>query len=136
MRVTRACICGSDLHPYHGLVPDTRVGSTFGHEFCGVIEEVGSSAQNVKRGDHLLLPFNVFCLFCGSCYFRKKKLCSNRHNTNAQSTATGAIYGYSRTAGGNGGGQSESVRVPMADVGPTVIPAALDVDDAVLLSDA
>src|SRR5690606_22160670 len=43
VRVTRSCICGSDLHLYHGMVPDTRVGSTFGHEFCGVVEEVGSA---------------------------------------------------------------------------------------------
>jgi threonine dehydrogenase-like Zn-dependent dehydrogenase len=41
VRVTRSCICGSDLHLYHGLVPDTRVGTTFGHEFTGVVEEVG-----------------------------------------------------------------------------------------------
>ena len=48
----------------------------------------------------------------------------------------GAIYGYSHTAGGYDGGQAEYVRVPMADVGPTVIPADLDLDDAVLLTDA
>ena len=45
VRVSRACICGSDLHLYHGLVPDTRVGMTFGHEFIGVVEEVGSSVD-------------------------------------------------------------------------------------------
>src|SRR5690606_24299033 len=39
VRVTRSCICGSDLHLFHGLVPDTRVGSTFGHEFTGIVEE-------------------------------------------------------------------------------------------------
>ncbi|HSH44259.1 MAG TPA: alcohol dehydrogenase catalytic domain-containing protein, partial [Longimicrobiales bacterium] len=42
LRVTRAAICGSDLHLYRGLVPDTRVGHTFGHEFTGVVEETGS----------------------------------------------------------------------------------------------
>jgi S-(hydroxymethyl)glutathione dehydrogenase/alcohol dehydrogenase len=41
VRVTRTCICGSDLHLYHGMVPDTRVGMTFGHEFTGVVEQVG-----------------------------------------------------------------------------------------------
>src|SRR6478752_6553308 len=45
VRVTRSCICGSDLHTYHGLVPDTRVGTTFGHEFIGVVEETGSSVS-------------------------------------------------------------------------------------------
>lgn len=48
VRVTRSCICGSDLHLYHGLVPDTRVGMTFGHEFIGIVEEIGSSVQNLR----------------------------------------------------------------------------------------
>lgn len=56
VRVTRSCICGSDLHLYHGLVPDTRVGTTFGHEFCGIVEEVGSSVDNLSVGDHVLVP--------------------------------------------------------------------------------
>jgi threonine dehydrogenase-like Zn-dependent dehydrogenase len=133
VRVTRSCICGSDLHLYHGLVPDTRVGMTFGHEFCGVIDEVGPSVQNVKKGDQVLVPFNIFC---GSCYFCKKELFSNCHNVNPEATAVGGIYGYSHTTGGYDGGQAEYVRVPMADVGPTVLPPDLDMDDAVLLTDA
>lgn len=132
VRVTRACICGSDLHLYHGLVPDTRIGSTFGHEFTGVVEEVGSAVQNLKVGDHVLVPFNIFC---GSCYFCQKELYGNCHNVNPNATAVGGIYGYSHTAGGYDGGQAERVRVPMADVGPTVIPADMDLDDAVLLTD-
>jgi threonine dehydrogenase-like Zn-dependent dehydrogenase len=133
VRVTRSCICGSDLHLYHGLVPDTRVGSTFGHEFTGIVEEVGSSVQNLKAGDHVLVPFNIFC---GSCYFCQKELYSNCHNVNPEATAVGGIYGYSHTTGGYDGGQAEYVRVPFADIGPTVIPSDLDVDDAVLLTDA
>src|SRR4051812_3180170 len=133
VRVTRSCICGSDLHLYHGLVPDTRVGSIFGHEFTGIVEEVGASVQNLKVGDHVLVPFNVFC---GSCYFCQKELYSNCHNTNPEATAVGGIYGYSHTTGGYDGGQAEFVRVPMADVGPTKIPPDLDLDDAVLLTDA
>lgn len=133
VRVTRSCICGSDLHLYHGLVPDTRVGTTFGHEFTGVVEEVGPSVQNLKVGDHVLVPFNIFC---GSCFFCQKELYGNCHNTNPEATAVGAIYGYSHTAGGYDGGQAEYVRVPMADVGPTIIPKDLHVEDAVLLTDA
>jgi threonine dehydrogenase-like Zn-dependent dehydrogenase len=133
VRVNRACICGSDLHLYHGLVPDTRIGTTFGHEFTGVVEEVGASVQNLKVGDQVLVPFNVFC---GSCYFCQRELYSNCHNVNPEASAVGGIYGYSHTTGGYDGGQAEYVRVPMADVGPTVIPADLDLDDAVLLTDA
>jgi threonine dehydrogenase-like Zn-dependent dehydrogenase len=132
VRVTRSCICGSDLHLYHGLVPDTRVGSTFGHEFTGIVEEVGPSVQNLKVGDRVLVPFNIFC---GSCFFCKKELFSNCHNVNPEATAVGGIYGYSHTTGGYAGGQAEYVRVPMADVGPTVLPPDLDLDDAVLLTD-
>jgi threonine dehydrogenase-like Zn-dependent dehydrogenase len=133
VRVSRACICGSDLHLYHGLVPDTRVGMTFGHEFTGVVEEVGPSVQNVKVGDHVLVPFNIFC---GSCFFCQRELYSNCHNTNPEATAVGAIYGYSHTTGGYDGGQAEFVRVPLADVNPTVIPKDIHVEDAVLLTDA
>ncbi|HEX4923148.1 MAG TPA: alcohol dehydrogenase catalytic domain-containing protein [Bdellovibrionales bacterium] len=66
VRVTRSCICGSDLHLYHGLVPDTRVGQTFGHEFVGIIEEVGPDVHTHKAGDRVLVTFNISC---GECYF-------------------------------------------------------------------
>ena len=133
VRVTRSCICGSDLHLYHGLVPDTRVGSIFGHEFTGIVEQVGPSVQNLVPGQHVLVPFNIFC---GSCFFCQRELYGNCDNPNPEATAVGGIYGYSHTAGGYDGGQAEYVRVPLADVGPTVIPDGMDVDDAVLLTDA
>ncbi|GAA4324725.1 zinc-dependent alcohol dehydrogenase [Flaviaesturariibacter amylovorans] len=132
VRVTRSCICGSDLHLYHGLVPDTRVGMTFGHEFTGVVEEVGPEVTNLKVGDQVLVPFNIAC---GSCPFCKQELFGNCHESNTQATAVGAIFGYSHTAGGYDGGQAEYVRVPYANVGPTVIPEGMDLDDAVLLTD-
>ena len=74
VRVTRAAICGSDLHLSHGLVPDTRVGMTFGHEFTGVVHQVGSSVQNVKVGDRVLVPFNISC---GSCFCCVRELFGN-----------------------------------------------------------
>ncbi|RYY38915.1 MAG: glutathione-dependent formaldehyde dehydrogenase [Chitinophagaceae bacterium] len=132
VRVTRSCICGSDLHLYHGLVPDTRVGMTFGHEFTGVVEEVGPEVTNIKVGDRVLVPFNIAC---GSCPFCKQELFGNCHESNTQATAVGGIFGYSHTAGGYDGGQAEYVRVPYANVGPTIIPEGMDLDDAVLLTD-
>lgn len=133
VRVTMAAICGSDLHLYHGMMPDTRVGMTFGHEFIGVVEEVGPSVQNLQRGDRVMVPFNVYC---GSCYFCVRGLYSNCHNVNPNATAVGGIYGYSHTCGGYDGGQAEFVRVPFADVGPAKIPDWMDEEDALLCTDA
>lgn len=133
VRVTRAAICGSDLHLYHGLVPDTRVGCTFGHEFTGVVEQVGSSVQNLQVGDRVLVPFNICC---GTCFFCARGLYGNCHNANPNATAAGGIYGYSHTTGGYDGGQAEFVRVPFADVGPTKIPDWMEEEDAVILTDA
>jgi S-(hydroxymethyl)glutathione dehydrogenase / alcohol dehydrogenase len=133
VRVTLAAICGSDLHLYHGMMPDTRIGHTFGHEFIGVVEQVGSSVQNVKPGDRVMVPFNIFC---GSCWFCARGLYSNCHNVNPNASAVGGIYGYSHTTGGYDGAQSQYVRVPFADVGPALIPEWMSDEDAVLLTDA
>jgi threonine dehydrogenase-like Zn-dependent dehydrogenase len=133
VRVELAAICGSDLHLYHGMMPDTRVGHTFGHEFIGTVEQVGGSVQNLAIGDRVMVPFNIYC---GSCFFCARGLFSNCHNVNANATATGGIYGYSHTCGGYDGGQAELVRVPFADVGPAVIPDDIEAEDALLLTDA
>lgn len=133
VRVVRAAICGSDLHLYHGMMPDTRIGHTFGHEFIGVVEQVGSSVQNLQVGDRVMVPFNVYC---GTCFFCARGLYSNCHNVNPNATAVGGIYGYSHTTGGYDGGQAQFVRVPFADVGPSIIPDWLEDEDALMMTDA
>jgi threonine dehydrogenase-like Zn-dependent dehydrogenase len=132
VRVTRSTICGSDLHLYHGLVPDTRVGDTFGHEFTGVIEQVGSSVQNWKQGDRVVVPFNISC---GTCFFCSRQLTACCENTNPSSNLAGGIYGYSHITGGYDGGQAEYVRVPYCDVGPLRIPDDMDEEEVLFLSD-
>jgi len=133
VRLSRAAICGSDLHLYHGLMPDTRVGFTFGHEFIGEVVETGPSVRTLKPGDRVMVPFNVCC---GSCYYCARELYANCRNVNLNATASGGIYGYSHTCGGYDGGQAEYVRVPFADVGPAIVPDWMDEEDAVLLTDA
>jgi len=133
VRVDKAAICGSDLHLFHGMMPDTRIGHTFGHEFIGTVERIGSAVENLQVGDRVMVPFNIYC---GSCFFCARGLYSNCHNVNPNATAVGGIYGYSHTTGGYDGGQAELVRVPFADVGPSKIPDWLDDDDALMLTDA
>jgi threonine dehydrogenase-like Zn-dependent dehydrogenase len=132
LRVTRTAICGSDLHLYHGLVPDTRVGHTFGHEFAGVVDQIGSSVETLARGDRVVVPFNIAC---GSCFFCTRGLTANCENSNACTDVTGGIFGYSHTTGGYDGGQAQFVRVPFADVGPMKIPDDMAWEDVLFLSD-
>ena len=131
VRVTTAGICGSDLHLYHGLVPDTRVGHTFGHECVGIVDEVGSDVTNVKPGDRVVVPFNISC---GRCFFCTRGIWSQCENANPYSDL-GGIYGYSHTSGGYDGAQAEYVRVPYANVGPRHVPDDVSDQQAVMLAD-
>ncbi len=132
LRVNRAAICGSDLHLYHGLVPDTRVGCTFGHEVSGVVEEAGPSVQNLQRGDRVVVPFNISC---GSCFFCSRGLTGCCENSNPNASIASGVLGYSHSTGGYDGGQAEYVRVPYADVGPMKIPDGMEDEDVLFLSD-
>ncbi len=132
LRVTRTAICGSDLHLYRGLVPDTRVGHTFGHEFTGIVEETGGEVRELRRGDRVVVPFNISC---GSCFYCRRDLYGMCENTNPNSEIASGVFGYSHSTGGYDGGQAEYVRVPFADVGPMKIPDEVDEEDALFLSD-
>jgi len=132
LRVTRTAICGSDLHLLHGLVPDTRVGCTFGHEFAGVVEEVGSEVRTLTVGDRIVVPFNIAC---GQCFFCQKGLTSCCENATAASDIVSGAFGYSHLTGGYEGGQSQYVRVPFADVGPMKIPDDMSEEEVLFLSD-
>jgi threonine dehydrogenase-like Zn-dependent dehydrogenase len=133
VRVTAAAICGSDLHLLHGLVPDTRVGSTFGHEIVGVVEELGPEATGLSVGDRVMLPFSIFC---GTCFYCQRGLTSSCENTNPATDAACGVYGYGHLTGGYDGGQAEYVRAPFIAVDAERIPDDVDDLDALPLTDA
>ncbi len=140
IRITRTAICGSDLHLYDGYIPTMESGDILGHEFMGVVEEVGSAVKKLKRGDRVVVPFTIAC---GSCTFCKKQLWSACDNTNPNARIAEAMYGYTGSAlfgyshiyGGYAGGQAQFVRVPFADVGPLKIESGLPDEKVLFLSD-
>lgn len=132
LRVTTTAICGSDLHLYRGLVADTRVGHTFGHEFVGVVEEVGAGVRTLSRGERVAVPFNISC---GRCFYCERELFGMCESTNPNSEVASGVFGYSHTTGGYDGGQAEYVRVPFADVGPMKVPDEMEDEDVLFLTD-
>ena len=140
IRVTSTAICGSDLHLYNGgfLQPRPMV---LGHEFMGIVEEVGRGVGNLKVGDRVVVPFPVAC---GTCFFCNHALPGHCENSNPDhygpeggmlTQKGGAMFGYSDLYGGIDGGQAEYVRVPFADFGPRIIPDSLTDDQALFLTD-
>ena len=140
IKVTRTAICGSDLHLFDGFIPTMEQGDIMGHEFMGIVEEVGPSVKNLNRGDRVVIPFTIAC---GSCLFCKKKIwaaCDNSNpNAHLMEAAYGysgsGLFGYSHMMGGYAGGQAQYVRVPFADVGPLKIESDLPDEKVLFLSD-
>jgi threonine dehydrogenase-like Zn-dependent dehydrogenase len=117
IRVTRACICGSDLWPYNDLEP-TENGRRMGHEAIGVVEAVGADVHTVKRGDVVVMPF---AYSDGTCMF-----CDDGLQT---SCVHGGFFGV---GGESGGAQAEALRIPHAD--GTLFALPVGRDDALMPS--
>ncbi|HEU5172642.1 MAG TPA: alcohol dehydrogenase catalytic domain-containing protein [Nitrososphaeraceae archaeon] len=134
LRITSTAICGSDLHLYHGTVPGMQPGQTLGHEFMGVIEEIGPEVHDVQVGDRVVIPFNINC---GRCWFCRNNMWSQCDRANPKTRDIGAAYGYTLLLGGYDGGQAEYVRIPFANAGASLkVPNNIKTDEQVLfLSD-
>ncbi len=110
IRITRACICGSDLWPYKKMAP-TPTGRRMGHEFIGLVEAVGAAVRTVKKGDLVVAPF---LWSDGTCVFCREGL------------HTSCLHGGGWGSPGVDGGQGEAVRVPQADGTLVALPVGRD----------
>ncbi|PZD96363.1 glutathione-dependent formaldehyde dehydrogenase [Paenibacillus sambharensis] len=133
VRVTSSAVCGSDLHLYHGMIPGLSKGYVIGHEPMGIVEETGPAVTKVKKGDRVVIPFNVAC---GQCFYCKHELESQCDNANPNGE-TGGYLGYSDMFGGYPGGQAQYLRVPFGNFAPFKVPEDCEAEDEklVFLSD-
>jgi threonine dehydrogenase-like Zn-dependent dehydrogenase len=123
VKVTLGAICGSDLHIYHGNVPISR-GSVLGHEFVGVVEDVGSEVKRFKPGDRVVSSFFTSCGHCAYCRKGWFNQCVDK-----------ATFGFGEHYGDLGGGQSEYVIVPLADHSMEPIPPGMTDEQAIFVGD-
>jgi len=116
IRVTRACVCGSDLWPYQKM-ERSDAGRVMGHEAIGVVEGVGAEVRTIKRGDFVIMPFAFSDGTCAFCHDGLQTSCIH-----------GGFFGTTEVAGA----QAEGVRIPLAD--GTLFPLRAHVDDALMPS--
>ncbi|MET0754554.1 MAG: zinc-dependent alcohol dehydrogenase [Pseudoxanthomonas sp.] len=141
LKVTATAICGSDLHLYRGKMPELHDGDILGHEFMGIVEEVGPDVKAVRKGDRVVIPFVIACGECFHCRLAEFSACETTNTGKGAAMnqkgirPPAALFGYTHMYGGVPGGQAEYVRVPQANVGPLVVPDALSDEQVLFLSD-
>ena len=122
VRVTLGSICSSDLHIKHGSVPRAVPGITVGHEMVGIVEELGSDVKGVSVGDRVTVNVETFC---GECFY-----CKHGYVNNCTSPHGGWALGCRID-----GGQTEYVRVPLAEQGLNRIPDSVSDEQALFVGD-
>ncbi|KPC79123.1 alcohol dehydrogenase catalytic domain-containing protein [Streptomyces sp. NRRL S-4] len=133
VRITSSGICGSDLHLYEVLGPYLEPGDILGHEPMGIVEETGPEVTAVRRGDRVVVPFNVSC---GACFMCDQGLQSQCETTQVRKYGSGAaLFGYTKLYGQVPGGQAEFLRVPFGNTLPVKVPEGPPDDRFVYLSD-
>lgn len=124
LKVTLSAICGTDLHSYHGFAPPLVPGTTMGHEFVGVVEEAGREVKRFRPGDRVVSCHYSFCGHCALCRKGWYVQCPECH-----------VFGGGDLLGGLGGGQSEYVVVPNADLLLEAIPPQVSDEQALFVGD-
>lgn len=123
VKVTLGAVCGSDLHILHGHTP-MNVGAVLGHEFVGVVEEVGSEVKRFKPGDRVVASFYTSCGHCALCRKGWFNQCEQK-----------GTFGHGEYFGNLGGGQAEYVVVPSADHSMEPIPDGMSDEQAIFVGD-
>ena len=122
VRVTLGSICSSDLHIKHGSVPRAVPGITVGHEMVGIVEQLGAEVKGVNVGDRVTVNVETFC---GKCFY-----CKHGYVNNCTSPHGGWALGCRID-----GGQTEYVRVPLAEQGLNCIPDSVSDEQALFVGD-
>src|SRR5579864_834979 len=123
IKVTLGAVCGSDLHILHGHTPMNQ-GAVLGHEFVGVVEDVGSEVKRFQPGDRVVSSFFTSCGKCALCRMGWFNQCVDK-----------ATFGHGEYFGGLGGGQAEFVVVPNADHSMEPIPSGMTDEQAIFVGD-
>lgn len=124
LRITTAAICGSDLHLYHGEIPGMLPGMVIGHEYVGVVEEVGAQVRVFCPGDRVVGSFHVGCGKCLTCRRGDFHQCQY-----------GGVLGYGMAFGNLNGTQAEYARIPYADYTLRKVPEGLTDEQALFSGD-
>src|SRR5207302_11464276 len=124
VEVHRTAICGADLFPFHGMTPNFENGTILGHEFAGVVSEVGDAVEHVLPGQRVVCTSTISDGTCAHCRAGRVSQCLGR-----------ALFGYSGVYPRLDGGQAECVRVPHADRCLLVLPDDVDDESAIFRAD-
>ncbi len=124
VRVTHTAICGADLLPYHGMTPGFEAGTILGHEFVGVVADVGDAVRGLEPGTRVVNTSMTSDGTCDHCRAGRPTQCRTR-----------ALFGYSGVYPRLDGGQADLVRVPRADRTLWPLPPAVTNEDAVFVAD-
>lgn len=124
VRVTTSALCGTDMHIYHGKIPNVPAGWIVGHEFCGVVEDIGDAITEFEIGDRIVSSMYVACGRCPACVGGDHRRCSKFQ-----------MFGMGVAFGNLPGGQAEYVRVPLADMTLRAIPDELSDESTIFTGD-